>query len=259
MCPTRARRVVIVLAASLVSGCTAGGATAPPSGPSSSTSSSSAPRAATPTARCATPPAAATAAPTDFPHPSLTRHPVTAPPDASDAALAQQGLAAVSAFGGPVATSAFRHFLDGSGSFLALPVDGLVTADPGFVTELDTALVRAAGTAVARAGTVAPCTMVAFSSGWLPHDDVADPDWHYTLGRFWFQVRGTATREATGVRVVYRAAIGDTYDFDPGTAFARFEQLALDGHAADFLDGGLTAARSATVTTAADLASPGFA
>lgn len=242
----------------LVAGCTAGRREPPaPAATTTTPPTTTPPPTTAPPAACPTPPPATTA-PTDFPHPVLTRHPATTPESAADTALARQGLAALGAFGGPVSTSAFQHFLDAGGGFLTLPVDGLLTANPALVAELDTTLVRTVAGAVTHASTVAPCTTIGFTSGWLPHDDVADPDWHYTLGRFWFQVLGTATRETTGVRVTYRLAVGDTYDFDPGSTFAEFEQLALDGHAADFLDGGLTTTRQASVTSAAGLASPGF-
>ena len=174
--------------------------------------------------------------------------------------MAQQGLAALTAFGGPISASAFQHYLDASGTYLPLPVDGLLTTNPALVTELNGVLVDAAADAVSRAAASATCTTVPFSSGWLPHADVADADWRYTLGRFFVQVLGTATRDpaATGVSVSYRVAVGDTYDFDPGSTFAEFGRLAADGRAADFLVGGLTTVRTAVVARAADLASPGY-
>lgn len=181
--------------------------------------------------------------------------------------MAAQGLAATRAFGGPISASAFQHYLGATGAYLALPVDELLDASPELIAELNTVLIRVSAAAVGqvRSAPASTCTSEAFSSGWLGHPDPADNDWHFTLGRFYYQVLGTAFRvnaAASGsgaVQVTYRAAIGDTYNFDPGSAFEQFGQLAVDGRAADFLDGGATTSRTSRVKAGSTtLDPPGF-
>ena len=252
-------RIAVVVVLLAAAGCSAGGPASTPTRPTAPSASAS--RAVpTPVATppCPAPPSAATA-PTDFPHPPLTKVTPSAPPSADDQALKRQGLAALTTFGGPVATAAFQHYVDATGTYLPLPVDQLLAVEPALVADLDRTLVEAAGAAVTAAATAPACSAVPFASDWAGHADPVDAEWRYTLGRFYARVLGAVTREPSGsLRVSYRAAIGDTYDFDPGSTFAEFARLADDGHAAVFLDGGLTTPRTATVTSAAELGSPGF-
>jgi hypothetical protein len=208
---------------------------------------------------CAKPVAALTV-PTYPGTPPMPPRPKVLTNQSDDASLQALGLfGAVNV--GPVSAALFRHYLDATGTPYAVSVADLLAAQPAIRTSLDQLLRAKTDAALVRLRAVPACGQLPINSGWVTYTDNSGDDWQYALHSFQYQLIGLAwigSADATGsrpIQVQFQAVIADTYNFNANDAsFARFEQLAKDGWAADFSVTGQTtvqtvAGESTTFTT----------
>ncbi len=141
------------------------------------------------------------------------------------------------------------HYLAASGSTYTIDINDLMADQPPLYKSFLHYLHSNATAALQKLKSTPAnlCASLPIDSGWVGYVITNKDDWYYALRSFAYQLAGSVwigKADSTGDRAVqirFRAFVGDTYNFNTSDpTYGKYEQLAIDGWAADFLDQGST-------------------